>query len=131
MVCFNSFPFLENPNFIPSIPTNKMSLFLNLFISITFYMFPEEPPPIIRSSDCTYSFWYLSNLAATCCDHGWDGRFDKYQKLYVQSELPMMGGASTRNMYSIIEINKLRKVTSCWWYTRYISEDARTYECQT
>jgi hypothetical protein len=25
----------------------------------------------------------------------------------------------------------LRKVTSCWWYTRYISEDARTYECQT
>jgi hypothetical protein len=35
--------------------------FLNLFISITLYMFRAEPPPIIRSSDCTYSFWYLSN----------------------------------------------------------------------
>jgi hypothetical protein len=44
--------------------------FLNLFISITLYVFQVEPPPIIRSSDCTYSFWYLSNLAATCCDHG-------------------------------------------------------------
>jgi hypothetical protein len=40
--------------------------FLNLFISITLYMFRVEPPPIIRSSDCTYSFWYLSSLAATC-----------------------------------------------------------------
>jgi hypothetical protein len=34
-------------------------------------MYRVEPPPIIRSSDCTYSFWYLSNLAATCCNHGW------------------------------------------------------------
>jgi hypothetical protein len=31
------------------------------------YMFRAEPPPIISSSDCTYSVWYLSNLAATCC----------------------------------------------------------------
>jgi hypothetical protein len=31
-------------------------------------MFRVEPLPIIRSSDCTFSFWYLSNLAATCCD---------------------------------------------------------------
>jgi hypothetical protein len=44
--------------------------FLNLFISITLYMFRLDPPPIIRSSDCTYNFWYVSNLAATCCDHG-------------------------------------------------------------
>jgi hypothetical protein len=66
-------------------------------------MFRVELPPITRSSDCTYSFWYLSNLAATCCDHGWDvtqqvaARFDKYQKLYVQSEVLMMGGGSTQN----------------------------------
>jgi hypothetical protein len=39
-------------------------------------------------------------------------RFDKYQKLYVQSELLMMGGGSARNMYSVIEINQLRE-TSC------------------
>jgi hypothetical protein len=73
-------------------------------------MFRAEPPPIIRSSDCTYSFWYLSDFAATCCDHGWDGTgnqfhpnhdrksFDKYQKLYVQSKLLMMGGGSIPNM---------------------------------
>jgi hypothetical protein len=41
--------------------------FLNLFISITLDMFRVEPPPIIRGSDCTYSFWYLSKLTATCC----------------------------------------------------------------
>jgi hypothetical protein len=72
-------------------------------------MFQVEPPHIIRSSDCTYSFWYLSNLVAMCCDHGWDGT-DKTQKLYIQ--LLMMGGGSTRNIYSVIEINKLRKMTS-------------------
>jgi hypothetical protein len=42
----------------------------------------------------------------------------------------MMGESSTRNMYSVIEINKLRKVTSCWLCKRNISDDARTYECQ-
>jgi hypothetical protein len=77
-------------------------------------MFQAVPLPIIRSSNCTYSFWYLSNFAATCCYHGWDGtgldvnsmskpvpsqpreqqvaaKFDKYQKLYIQFELQMMG----------------------------------------
>jgi hypothetical protein len=37
------------------------------------YMFQAVPPPIIRSSNCTYSFWYLSTLAATCCYHDLDG----------------------------------------------------------
>jgi hypothetical protein len=46
--------------------TNKISLFLNLFISIKLYMFRMEPPPIIRSSDCTNSFWSLSKFAAVC-----------------------------------------------------------------
>jgi hypothetical protein len=31
-------------------------------------------------------------------------------KEYVQSELLMMSGDSTRNMYSVIEINKLKEV---------------------
>jgi hypothetical protein len=84
-------------------------------------MFRMEPPPIIRSLDCTYSFWYLSMLG-------------KYQKLYVQSELLMMGGGCTRNMYSFIEINKLRKVTSFWLYLRNIhntvlSENWDSWEC--
>jgi hypothetical protein len=59
------------------------------------YMFQAVPPPIIRSSNCTYSFWYLSNLVANC----WykqqaAARFDKHQKLYVQFELLMMGGGT-------------------------------------
>jgi hypothetical protein len=87
--------------------------FLSLFTSIVLYMFRVEPPPIIRSSDCTYSFWYLSNHAATCCNHGWDRT------------------KQTWNMHSVIEINKMRKMTSCWLYLRNISEDACTYECQS
>jgi hypothetical protein len=39
-------------------------------------MFQAVPPPIIRSSKCTYSFWYLSDLAATC---HWEEL-----KLYIQ-----------------------------------------------
>jgi hypothetical protein len=72
-------------------------------------MFRVEPSPIIKSSDCTHSFWYLLNLPANCCDHGTKFHpnhdrnsnskvFNKYQKLYAQSELLMMGGGSTRNM---------------------------------
>jgi hypothetical protein len=108
------------------------------------YMFRVENPPIIRSTDCTYSFWYLSNPAASCCHQGWDGTtcfgwkihppsgaqpvhtasgicqiFDKYQKLYVQSELLMMSWGYNLNIYSVIEINNLRKVTSCWMCIRH------------
>jgi hypothetical protein len=42
----------------------------------------------------------------------------------------MMGGGSTRNMYSVIEMTKLRRMTSCWLYIMNISADARAYECQ-
>jgi hypothetical protein len=104
--------------------TKMMSLFsIYLFISITLYKFRLLPPPFIRRSDCTYSFSSLSNLSATCRDFRvpfqpwWQqvaARFGKYEKLYVQSELLMMGGGSTRNMWSDIELNKLRKVISCW-----------------
>jgi hypothetical protein len=74
-------------------------------------MFQAVPPPIIRSSNCVYSFWYLSN-----CNNIINKllvitnialselitsnfliillQFDKYQKLYVQSELLMMGGGT-------------------------------------
>jgi hypothetical protein len=44
--------------------------------------------------------------------------FDKYQKLYVQSELLLMVRGSTRNIWNVIEISKLRKATSCWLYTQ-------------
>jgi hypothetical protein len=53
--------------------------------------------------------------------HGLSMNKGQNQKQYVQSKLLMMGGGSTRNRYSIIEINKLRKVTSCGLYLRNIS----------
>jgi hypothetical protein len=100
-------------------------------------MFRVEPPPIIRSSVCTYSFWYLSNLAAICCDHSWngtgmepDGDYNRQQQGLTNTRTvrtvraPVMGGGSTRNMYSVTEINKLRKVTSCWLYLRNICRHA-------
>jgi hypothetical protein len=105
--------------------------FLNLFISITLYLFRMEPPPNIRSSDCKYNFWYLLewNSTPTMIATG-SGKVWQIPEDVCTAELLMMGGGSTRDMYSIIEINKLRKVTSCWLYIRNISEDAQTYECQ-
>jgi hypothetical protein len=44
-----------------------------IYFNKTLYVFQAVPPPIIRSSDCTYSLWYLSNLAADCCCNGWGG----------------------------------------------------------
>jgi hypothetical protein len=34
-----------------------------IYFNKMLYMFQAVPLPIIRSSNCTYSFWYLSNLA--------------------------------------------------------------------
>jgi hypothetical protein len=44
-----------------------------IYSNKTGYMFQAVSLPIIRSSNCTYIFWYLSNLAAVCCYRGWDG----------------------------------------------------------
>jgi hypothetical protein len=44
------------------------------------YMFQAVFSPIIRSSSCTHSFWYMSS------------KLDIYQMLCVQFELLMMGG---------------------------------------
>jgi hypothetical protein len=44
-----------------------------IYFNKMLYMFQAVPPPIIRSSNCAYSFWYLSDLAATCHYHVWDG----------------------------------------------------------
>jgi hypothetical protein len=53
--------------------TNKMLRFSIFYFTKMLYMFQAVAPPIIMSSNCTYSFWYLTNLAATCCYHGSDG----------------------------------------------------------
>jgi hypothetical protein len=44
------------------------------------YLFLAVFPPIIRSSNCAYSIWYMSYI------------HDIYQMLYAQLELLMMGG---------------------------------------
>jgi hypothetical protein len=51
------------------------------------YMFQAVFPPIIRSSNCTYSNWYTSSLLAVAAS-----KLDIYQMLCVQFELLMMGG---------------------------------------
>jgi hypothetical protein len=53
------------------------------------YMFQAGHPPIIRSSVCTYSFWYCQNLLLPSA-------------IMIGMEL------------QFIEINKLRNVASCW-----------------
>jgi hypothetical protein len=120
-----------------------MLRFLTLFISIKMlYMFQAVPPPIIRSSNRTYSFWYLSNYAATCCYYGWAGTAveQQFHPNHDSSNL-----TNTRSsMYNLsswwwaeeppetcsvfIEINRVRKhsilLVALWEYT----EDVRTYE---
>jgi hypothetical protein len=45
-----------------------------IYFNKMFYMFQEVTPLIIRSSNCTYNFWYLSNLAAIMVGMElWDG----------------------------------------------------------
>jgi hypothetical protein len=36
-----------------------------IYFNKTLYMFQAVPPPIIRSSNCTYSFWYCQTLLVT------------------------------------------------------------------
>jgi hypothetical protein len=49
-------------------------------------------PPIIRSSNCTHSIWYMSSLLAATASVGEMAVFDIYQMLCVKFELLMMGG---------------------------------------
>jgi hypothetical protein len=62
-------------------------------------MFQAVFPPIIRSSKCTYSIWYMSRLLAATASVGElallavaASKLDMYQMLYVHFELLMMGG---------------------------------------
>jgi hypothetical protein len=91
--------------------TNKM-LLLSVYFNKTLYMFQAVPPPIIRSSNCTYGFWYLSNLAATCCCHGWDGTAVTEAVCTVWA--PDDGRRNRlKHVEHFIEINKLRSIASC------------------
>jgi hypothetical protein len=64
------------------------------------YMFQVVFPPIIRSSNCTYSIWHMSSLLAATASVGElavtlavaTSKLDVYQMLCVQFELLMMGG---------------------------------------
>jgi hypothetical protein len=62
----------------------------SIYFNKTLYMFQAVPPPIIRSSYCTSA----SGIAKPCCCLQLSAKFDKYQQLYVQFELLMMGGGT-------------------------------------
>jgi hypothetical protein len=76
-------------------------------LKITLYVFQAVPPPIIRSSNCTYSFWYLSNCNNIC------------NKLLVNINIALIWCVYNVCVHIyiyiyFIEINKLRNVASCW-----------------
>jgi hypothetical protein len=56
------------------------------------YMLQAGFPPIIRSSNCTYSIWYMLSLLAATASVGELAVLDIYQMLYVQFTLLMMVG---------------------------------------
>jgi hypothetical protein len=63
------------------------------------YMFQAVLPPIIRSSNCTNSIWYMSSLLAGTASVGElallavaTSKLDIYQMLFAEFELLMMGG---------------------------------------
>jgi hypothetical protein len=59
----------KNMSRIPRMQPTRRYVSQFIYFNKTLYMFQAVPLPIIRSSNCTYSFWYLSNLAATCCSN--------------------------------------------------------------
>jgi hypothetical protein len=87
-------------------------------------MFQAVSPPIIRSSNCTYSFWYLSKLAAIMA--GMELKFHRSHENSRQQQIPdavcrvWTPDDGQRNhlkhVEHFIEINKLRNVADCWVY---------------
>jgi len=72
-----------------------MQLHTVYFICKLLYMFRVVSPPIIRSiNNCIYSIWYWSTVVATC----------RYRGRVETQSLLMMGGETTRNMYSSLQI---------------------------
>jgi hypothetical protein len=96
-------------------------------------MWPHKPHHYVKvgipsGGDCTYSFWYLSNYAAICCYHCWDGTHllpamiaaDSSKVWQIPEALctvwaPDDGRRNRlKHVERFIEINKLRNVVSCW-----------------
>jgi hypothetical protein len=79
-------------------------------------MFQAVFPPIIRSSNSTYSVWYMSSLlAATASAHSANSptlavaasKLDIYQMLYVELDLLMMGGKPPETCRTLTAIKNI------------------------
>jgi hypothetical protein len=114
--------------FIPKVQPTRCYVSQCIYFNKMLHMFQAVPQPIIRSSNFTYSFCYLSELVATCCYHGW----------VWTSSIPNMIAAGSSKVWRIpdavcavwtpvdglrnrlkhvenfTELNELRNVASCW-----------------
>jgi len=86
-----------------------------LFISKTLYMFQAVPPPIIRSTELHTQLQVLSplrSISATTPASSSTG--DNTWSCVYSYVLLMMGRGTAWNMYSVLEMNKSKIVSSCW-----------------
>jgi hypothetical protein len=80
-------------------------------------MFRVEPPPIVRGSDCTYGLGWNCSFIPTTIATG-SSKVWQIPEAVCMVRALTMGGGSNQNMHRVIEINKMRKMTSCWLYLR-------------
>ena len=92
-----------------------MQRFLDLFISINYSAcFRRFLRPSSGAQNFTYSVRYSQTNTAACCYRGWDVE-------YVQFCDPDDGRRNRlKHVEQFIEINRSRKVASCWLYFRDI-----------
>jgi hypothetical protein len=104
--------------YVPKVQPTRCYVTQFIYFSKMLYMFQAVPLLIIRSSNCTCSFWYLSN-----CNGIFNKllliillQFDKYRSCMYNlsswwwAEEP----PETCRAFYFIEINKLSNVASCW-----------------
>jgi hypothetical protein len=106
--------------YISKVQPTRCYVSQSIYFNKTLYMFQAVPLPIIRSSNCTYSFWYLSDLAI--CH--WEEL-----KLYIQllifvrpCYLPLRGAQTVRTASDICQTlllpatERSSNCTYSFWY---------------
>ena len=107
---------------IPLSITNKMQRYTIFLLLSMLYMFRAVSPPIIRSSNCIYSIWYMSGLLAAIAGVGeleliHASKPDIDQMLCVQFLSSWWWAEKPPEIYrALTAIRILYNVASCWLY---------------
>jgi hypothetical protein len=72
--------------------SNKVQRYTVYFIWKLLYMFRVVPPPIIKSANCIYSIWYLSNILIYVQQGA-----TLHSLFYLETALLVSGGTSTHH----------------------------------